>query len=705
MSLIECQSQHQYKDCCDEGRQSQKLASSDSRWLAAVPRPDLTERTSCVVSERALGSLPYANIRVDNSKTIGTQKTLVRIGSKRALVPGYVVAGVGLNFQRPRHEALRRWATVIVSRTPYRTRLVIQQLGVRRTTSLETGRSRSCAGGWLGEYFSSALTPLFSHSLTSVPGARFYRSDRERQRRSLVRLGHCSASLGTNAQRSLTGPVAPYGPDHILEASVAQVTQKIRSGTWTATQIAERYLRRLKETEPLIHAYLHVDEQQVLAQAAVIDQKYQRGETLGALAGVPISVKDNLLTRMMPTTAGSRLLQGYQAPEDATCICRLRAADAIILGKTAMDEFGMGSSTENCAFGSVRNPRNLSLVPGGSSGGSAASVAAGSALLSLGSDTGGSIRQPAAFCGVVGLKPSYGRVSRYGLIAYASSLDTVGPIARSVVDLTRCLDVIAGPDSRDLTSLSGSVRFAELLEGQERATLAEDKPLKRLRVGVWSEALEMPQLASAGRAALEAAIETITSLGASIIPISMPRLQDACAAYYILASSEASANLARYDGVRYGARAVSAQTAAEMTRQTRTLGLGAEVKRRIMLGTFALSAGYVDAYYRRATQVRQLVKRDFEHAFEQCDYLVSPVSPAGAFALGTKAGVDLYAEDVLTVPASLAGLPALSLPCRLEGPLPTGMQITGRYADDLGVLRLGMVYERATRLEISADDA
>ncbi|KAF6003143.1 hypothetical protein F1559_004584 [Cyanidiococcus yangmingshanensis] len=476
----------------------------------------------------------------------------------------------------------------------------------------------------------------------------------------------------------MTGFVPRYHPDEILEANVAALVQKVRTGTWTATQVAERYLQRVRETEPFIGAYLLVDDQLVLEQAATIDQKRQRGEPLGLLAGVPVSIKDNLLTKGFTTTAGSRLLQRYQPPEDATCVKRLRSEDAIILGKTAMDEFGMGSSSENCAYGVVRNPLDLSLVPGGSSGG----------------NTGGSIRQPAAFCGVVGLKPSYGRVSRYGLVAYASSLDTVGPMARSVSDLTHCLTVIAGPDPRDLTSLSEPTNIHDFLRETEEALSAVAKPLRQVRLGIWKEALEMPQLASHGRQALEEALRTLTSLGASIIPISMPRLRAACAAYYVLASSEASANLARYDGVRYW----------QMTRRTRTLGLGAEVKRRIMLGTFALSSGYVDAYYRRAMQVRQLVKRDFELAFQQCDYLIGPVSPAGAFALGTKAGVDLYAEDVLTVPASLAGLPALALPCNPKATLPTGMQIMGRYGDDVGVLRLGIVYERVTRPLITSDE-
>jgi aspartyl-tRNA(Asn)/glutamyl-tRNA(Gln) amidotransferase subunit A len=507
----------------------------------------------------------------------------------------------------------------------------------------------------------------------------------------IVCLGESSSSkLGATRAAS----VPALGPDPILQASASEIVEKVQTGTWTAMQVVERYLQRLQETEPHIHAYINVDEQFAREQAALIDQKRERGEALGLVAGVPISIKDNLLTRALPTTAGSLLLENYQPAEDATCVRRLREQGAIILGKTALDEFGMGSSSENCAFGVVRNPRDLTRVPGGSSGGSAASVAASSALVSLGSDTGGSIRQPAAFCGVVGLKPSYGRVSRYGLIAYASSLDTVGPIGRSVEDITRCLAVIAGPDPHDLTTLADTGISLDALPDIEEALVEERKPLANIRLGVWTEALEMPQLASEARLALQEAIATFSSLGASVVPVSMPSFQAACAAYYILASSEASANLARYDGVRYGVRQDGARTAAEMTRRVRTRGFGPEVKRRIMLGTFALSAGYVDAYYRRAMQVRRLVTDDFWRAFQHCDFLLSPVSPTGAFALGAKAGIDLYAEDVLTVPASLAGLPALTLPANPSARLPTGMQLIGRFGDDVGVLRLGRLYER-----------
>ncbi|KAK4531880.1 hypothetical protein CCYA_CCYA09G2737 [Cyanidiococcus yangmingshanensis] len=620
----------------------------------------------------------------------------------------YVAAGAWFSLQQPQRRAWKRCSTPVASIVPSRSRAVGSSL-FRKTAGLgnvqrAVKRPSRYSRGWLGERRSgwSAPVPAFAHALATEERLDRQRSYRvTRWFRGLV---GCSDASKASASRPMTGFVPRYHPDEILGANVAALVQKVRTGTWTATQVAERYLQRVRETEPFIGAYLLVDDQLVLEQAATIDQKRQRGEPLGLLAGVPVSIKDNLLTKGFTTTAGSRLLQRYQPPEDATCVKRLRSEDAIILGKTAMDEFGMGSSSENCAYGVVRNPLDLSLVPGGSSGGSAASVAAGSALLSLGSDTGGSIRQPAAFCGVVGLKPSYGRVSRYGLVAYASSLDTVGPMARSVSDLTHCLAVIAGPDPRDLTSLSESTNIHDVLRETEEAFSAVAKPLRQVRLGIWKEALEMPQLASHGRQALEEALRTLTSLGASIIPISMPRLRAACAAYYVLASSEASANLARYDGVRYGVRDVDAETAAEMTRRTRTLGLGAEVKRRIMLGTFALSSGYVDAYYRRAMQVRQLVKRDFELAFQQCDYLIGPVSPAGAFALGTKAGVDLYAEDVLTVPASLAGLPALALPCNPKATLPTGMQIMGRYGDDVGVLRLGIVYERVTRPLITSDE-
>lgn len=510
----------------------------------------------------------------------------------------------------------------------------------------------------------------------------------------------------------------------ILRVSARQVARRVRSGALSAERVARAYLHAAAATEPAVRGYLLLDADAALARARAVDAARARGERLGRLAGVPLAVKDNLSTRGVRTTAGSRVLSDFVPAYDATAVERMLGEHAVLLGKTNLDEFGMGSSTETSAFGATTNPHDERRVPGGSSGGSAAVVAAGSALVALGSDTGGSVRQPASYCGVVGVKPSYGRVSRHGLLAYASSLDTVGPIARDVRDVALCLDVIAGRDARDGTTI-------EYRAGQQRqhadegaddasdsagASGADDEldgpppSLAGLRVGVLAEAMG-EQVDSDVRAAMRAAADTLRSLGADVVDVSLPRLSPSCASYYVIASSEASANLARYDGVRYGTRDASAGNTRDMYLRTRSRGFGEEVKRRIMLGTYALSSGYYNAYYRKAQQVRALVAHDFAALFgdgddrergarrEHCDLLISPVAPTSAFRIGEKSGVGMYRDDVMTIPASLAGLPALSVPCaaaseRSAG-LPIGLQLIGRYADDAGVLRAGHAFEIA----------
>ena len=454
----------------------------------------------------------------------------------------------------------------------------------------------------------------------------------------------------------------------------------------TATALAEDFLRAIERENSATNAYLTPSRERALAQAAKIDALADRGEPLPPLAGVPLAIKDVLATRGVRTTAGSKILSDFVPPYDATAVARLEAAGAIVLGKTNCDEFAMGSSNENSAYGPVRNPRDRERVPGGSSGGSAAAVAAGTAVAALGSDTGGSIRQPAAFCGVVGLKPTYGRVSRYGLIAFASSLDHVGPITKSVRDAAILLRHIAGHDPLDSTSADVPVPDYES---------ELEKPVRGLRVGVAKEYFG-EGLDAEVRAAVEAAIQKLASAGCEIIPISLPHTTYAIPTYYVVATAEASANLARYDGVRYGLRAAGAITLGEMYRRTRDEGFGAEVKRRIMLGTYALSAGYYDAYYLKAQRVRTLLARDFATSFEQVDVIVGPTTPTTAFRLGEKSGdpLSMYLADIYTVTADLAGIPAISVPCGAdkEG-LPIGVQIMGRHFEEATVLRVAQAIE------------
>jgi aspartyl-tRNA(Asn)/glutamyl-tRNA(Gln) amidotransferase subunit A len=454
----------------------------------------------------------------------------------------------------------------------------------------------------------------------------------------------------------------------------------------TATELAEGFYRKIEAEDGAVKAYLTLSRERALAQAARIDAIAEKGECLPPLAGVPLAIKDVLMTRGVRTTAASKILEHYIPPYDSTAVARLEQAGAVVLGKTNCDEFAMGSSTENSAYGPTFNPRDTSRVPGGSSGGSAAAVAAGTAVAALGSDTGGSIRQPAAFCGVVGLMPTYGRVSRYGLIAFASSLDHVGPLTKSATDAAIILEQIAGHDPLDSTSADVAVPdySAEII-----------KPVKGLKIGVAEEYFG-EGLDAEVRSAVEAGIQKLATAGCEVVPVSLPHTRYATAAYYVVATAEASSNLARYDGVRYGHRSADAQTLSEMYRRSRDEGFGAEVKRRIMLGTYALSAGYYDAYYLKAQRVRTLITRDFEEAFQQVDAIVTPTTPTPAFKLGDRSGdpLAMYLADIYTVTADLAGIPGISVPCgKSKEGLPIGLQILGRHFDEALILRLAHALE------------
>jgi aspartyl-tRNA(Asn)/glutamyl-tRNA(Gln) amidotransferase subunit A len=456
----------------------------------------------------------------------------------------------------------------------------------------------------------------------------------------------------------------------------------------TASALVEECCVKIKEDDPAIGAYLTLCEDRALNKAAEIDALAARGEKLPILGGVPLAIKDVMVTRGVRSTAGSKILGDYVPPYDCTAVARLEAAGAIVLGKANCDEFAMGSSNEHSAWHPVHNPRDLSRVPGGSSGGSAAAVAADLAVAALGSDTGGSIRQPAAFCGVVGLMPTYGRVSRYGLIAFASSLDHIGPLTKTVNDAAILLGVIAGHDPMDSTS-------ADLPVPDYVAEL--DKPVRGLKIGVAKEYFA-EGLDSEVRSAVEGAIQKLAELGCEIVPVSLPHTKYAVPAYYIVATAEASSNLARFDGVRYGYRAEVARTLSEMYRSTRDQGFGAEVKRRIMLGTYVLSAGYYDAYYLKAQKVRTLLTRDFEEAFKRVDVIVTPTCPTAAFKLGEKVDdpLAMYLADIYTVTADLAGIPGISVPCgETKEKLPIGLQILGKHFDESMILRAASAYEQA----------
>jgi len=478
----------------------------------------------------------------------------------------------------------------------------------------------------------------------------------------------------------------------ILDRTACDLRDALRRGDLTSTEVTEACLEAIQRLEPTVHAFASTDPDAARARAAEIDRRRDAGKDVGFLAGLPVAVKDNMATAdALPTACGSRILRHWRAPYNAHVVERLLAEGAVIVGKTNMDEFAMGSSTEHSCFGPTRNPWDTDRVPGGSSGGSAAAVAARLVPVALGSDTGGSIRQPASLCSVVGLKPTYGRVSRYGLVAFASSLDQIGPLARTVGDAALLLQAVAGHDPRDSTSVPAS-------DAPVPDYLADlETPVEPLRIGVPKEFFGEGLDAQVERVVRDA-IATCEGLGAEIVEVDLPHATDyAIATYYIVAPSEASSNLARYDGVHYGHRAAEAADMIDMMMRSRSEGFGDEVKRRIMLGTFALSAGYYDAYYKKALQVRRLVRQDFDAAFERCDCLMGPASPTAAFRLGERLDdpLAMYLSDLFTVGASMAGIAGVSIPAGFtEGGLPVGLQIlSGVFTEDR-LLRIARMVER-----------
>jgi aspartyl-tRNA(Asn)/glutamyl-tRNA(Gln) amidotransferase subunit A len=477
----------------------------------------------------------------------------------------------------------------------------------------------------------------------------------------------------------------------IHKLSLCELQKQFTAGEVSAAEIVHAYFLRITQAEPKVKAFVTQLKAAASAQAEALDQRLKRWRKTLPLTGMPLAIKDNICTEGVPTTCSSRMLQHFVPPYDATVVAKLRAQEYLLLGKTNLDEFAMGSSTEHSAFGPSRNPWNLHCVPGGSSGGSAAAVAADECVAALGSDTGGSIRQPAAFCGVVGLKPTYGRVSRYGLVAFASSLDQIGPITKDVRDAAFLLGVIAGHDPMDSTS-------ADLPIPDYVKALAK-KDLKKLRVGVpvefFAEGLDREV-----EQAVRAAIEELKRLGGEVKEIRLPRTDAAVAVYYVVATAEASSNLARFDGVKFGLRAKETKDLLELYMKTRQEGFGPEVKRRIMLGTYVLSAGYYDAYYGKAQAVRTLICRDFEEAFKEVDVIVTPATPTPAFKLGEKSEdpLQMYLSDIFTISVNLAGLPAIALPCGMsKAGLPIGLQLIGRAFEEETILRAAHAYEQSTQ--------
>lgn len=474
--------------------------------------------------------------------------------------------------------------------------------------------------------------------------------------------------------------------------SIYQAHKLLKEGQTTSVELTEAVLRQIEKVEGLVKAYITITPELALKQARFADEKILRhrkaGESFSPLLGIPISIKDIICTEGIRTTCASRILENFIPPYDATVVEKLKEAGAVIVGKTNLDEFAMGSSTENSAFFPTRNPWDLERVPGGSSGGSAAAVVAGECLGSLGTDTGGSVRQPAAFCGVTGLKPSYGRVSRYGLVAFASSLDQIGPITKDVTDAALLLSVIAGHDPKDSTSVDYPV------PDYLKALVPE---VKGVRVGVPKEYF-IEGMEEGVEKAIREAIDCLEELGAEVVEISLPHTKYALPTYYLIAPAEASANLARYDGVKYGLY-IPASELWEEYRLTRGNGFGPEVKRRIMLGTYALSAGYYDAYYLKAQKVRTLIKKDFDEAFEKVDVIVAPTSPTVAFKLGEKVEdpLKMYLSDVFTIPVNLAGICAISIPCGFSEGLPVGLQVMGPAFGEEKILRVAYAYEQATQ--------
>ena len=475
--------------------------------------------------------------------------------------------------------------------------------------------------------------------------------------------------------------------------------QQLLNGEVSSRELVDEQLERIHSVEPQIHAFVELTADRARADADRIDAARAAGDELGALAGVPLAIKDNLCTRGVRTTCSSRMLETFVPPYESTVTERLWLSGAVLMGKTNLDEFAMGGSTETSAFGPTANPWNTAHVPGGSSGGSAAAVAAGECMAALGSDTGGSIRQPASFCGVVGLKPTYGRVSRWGLVAFASSLDQVGPFSSCVADAAELLQVMAGPDPRDSTCLNAPV--PNYLSGLNQS-------IRGLKVGLIRECFEAKGLDPEVKQSVMTAASQLEALGAELVELSCPRFTDGIATYYVIAPSEASANLARYDGVKYGYRAEDAESLAAMTARSRAEGFGAEVQRRILIGTYALSAGYVDAYYKKAQQVRTLIRRDFDAAFQSVDVLLTPTAPSTAFRAGAHADdpLSMYLADLLTIPVNLAGLPAISVPCGFsKAGLPIGVQLIGNVLDEARILQVAHQYEQATDIDAQRPSA
>jgi aspartyl-tRNA(Asn)/glutamyl-tRNA(Gln) amidotransferase subunit A len=477
----------------------------------------------------------------------------------------------------------------------------------------------------------------------------------------------------------------------IQKLTLSDLQKKFTTGEVSAVEIVRAYFLRISQVEPKVKAYLTQVKDSAMAQAEALDQKLKGWRKTLPMMGMPLAIKDNICTEGVPTTCASRILGNFVPPYDATVIAKLREQDYLLLGKTNLDEFAMGSSTENSAFGPSRNPWNLHCVPGGSSGGSAVAVAADECVAALGSDTGGSIRQPAGFCGVVGLKPTYGRISRYGLIAFASSLDQIGPITKDVTDAALLLGALAGHDPMDSTS--ADVPVPDYLKALKK------KDLKKLKVGVpveyFTDGLD-PEVEQSVRAA----IDELKNLGGEITEIQLPTTDAAIATYYVLATAEASSNLARYDGVKFGLRAKETRDLLDMYMKTRAEGFGPEVKRRIMLGTYVLSAGYYDAYYGKAQAVRTLIRQDFDAAFKDVDLIVTPTTPTTAFTLGEKAQdpLQMYLSDIYTISVNLAGLPAIALPCGFsKAGLPISLQIIGRPFAEETILRAAHAYEQATQ--------
>jgi aspartyl-tRNA(Asn)/glutamyl-tRNA(Gln) amidotransferase subunit A len=474
----------------------------------------------------------------------------------------------------------------------------------------------------------------------------------------------------------------------LFDYKVSDLHELLHKKELKVTDLVDESYKRISQVEDKVQAFLTLDEERARQTAKTLDEKLNANSSKGLLFGMPIGLKDNMVTKGLRTTCASKILENFDPIYDATVVQKLHQAETVTIGKLNMDEFAMGSSNENSGFQKTRNPWNLETVPGGSSGGSAAAVAAGEVLFSLGSDTGGSIRQPAAFCGVVGLKPTYGRVSRFGLVAFASSLDQIGPITRTVEDNAYLLQAISGLDPMDSTSANVDVpNFVSALTGD----------IKGLRIAVPKEYLGEGVNETVRQSVLDA-LKVLEKQGAVWEEVSLPHSKYALAAYYLLSSSEASANLARFDGVRYGYRTPNADSLIDLYKNSRAEGFGDEVKRRIMLGTFALSSGYYDAYYKKAQQVRTLIKKDFEDVFAKYDVIIGPTTPTPAFKIGENIEdpLTMYANDILTIPVNLAGVPGISIPCGFDGGLPLGLQIIGKHFDEATIYRAAHAFEQAT---------